>query len=117
MKPDPLKTIAFALGGAGVAKLLRAKPVMANFEKWGYPSWARPAVGAIEIGIAAAALAGYNDPPSRFVAGVGTLCTMAGAAATHKRAGDPVFEYIPVLALTAAGVAALAGPGKPSSTT
>jgi hypothetical protein len=107
MADKSLLAITIGLGAAGAGKLAGIQITKDNFAKWGYPKGARIAVGGIEVGIAAAALAAQKDPEARPVAAVGTLCAMSGALATHARAGDSPLEMIPAAALAAAGLAAL----------
>jgi peptidoglycan/LPS O-acetylase OafA/YrhL len=109
MRNDPLLFIGVGLGAAGTAKLAGANFTRANFERWGYPGPARFVVGGIEVGVAATALAALGDRQSRPVAALGTLCTMAGAIATHAHAGDSAPNYVPAAAFVAAAVAVLAG--------
>lgn len=103
----PLALIAAGLGAAGAAKLAGASFTADNFERWGYPDPARFVIGAIEVGVAAAALGGLRNPPARPVAAAGTLCSMAGALATHIRAGDSAPNFVPPLLLAAAAVSVL----------
>jgi uncharacterized membrane protein YphA (DoxX/SURF4 family) len=105
----PLQFIAFGLGASGTAKLAGAQLTKDNFARWGYPPQARIAVGAIEVGVAASALAAMRDPVARPVAALGTLCTMAGAIATHATAGDSAPNYVPTIPFLLAAVAVLAG--------
>ena len=110
--PDrSLIAISVGLGAAGAGKLAGAQLTKDNFAKWGYPKGARIAVGAIEVGIAGAALSAMKDPEARPVAAIGTMCAMSGALATHVRAGDSPLMMIPAGALLAAGLAALIGRG------
>ncbi len=107
MKRAPLALIAVGLGAAGTAKLAAAKFTKDNFDRWGYPDPARFVIGSIEVGVAAAAAAGLRSPEVRPVAAVGTLCAMAGALATHIRAGDSAPNYFPPMLLAAAGITVL----------
>ncbi len=104
-----LGLIGAGLGGAGVAKLASAQFTRDNFERWGYPDPARFVIGAIEVGVAGPALAGLRSPQARPVAAIGTLCAMAGALATHIRAGDSAPNYLPPTLLVAAAVGVLVG--------
>lgn len=51
----------------------------ARFAGWGYPPWARPAVGALEVAAALLLL----PPRTRRLAALALVGVMAGAAATH----------------------------------
>ncbi len=104
----PLVLIAVGLGGAGVAKLASTRFTVENFARWGYPEPSRHVIGAIEVGVAAA-VAALRSPGARPVAAVGTLCSMAGALATHLRAHDSAPNLIPPSLLAAAAVRVLAG--------
>jgi hypothetical protein len=109
VKVNPLALIGAGLGAAGTAKLAGVSFTKENFERWGYPAWSRIVVGAIEVGVAAAAFSGLRDPQARPVAALGTLCAMTGAIATHARAGDSAPNYAPPIGLAAAAVASLLG--------
>ena len=109
MADRSLIAISVGLGASGAGKLAGAPITKTNFAKWGYPKGARIVVGAIELGIAGAALAAMKDPEARPVAAVGTMCAMTGAIATHAKAGESPLMMIPAAALLAAGVAALIG--------
>jgi hypothetical protein len=103
----PLVLITVGLGAAGAVKLAGAQFTKDNFSRWGYPASARIAVGGIEVGVAAIGLSAFRSPESRPVAAVGTLCSMAGAAATHAHAGDSAQNYVPPALLAAAAIAVL----------
>lgn len=107
MTVNPLALIGVGLGAAGTAKLAGANFTKENFERWGYPAWSRTVVGAIEVGVAAAAISALRDPQARAVAALGTLCAMTCAIATHARAGDSAPNYLPPIGLAAAAAAAL----------
>jgi hypothetical protein len=109
MRISPLSSIAFGLGAAGAGKLAGVQITRDNFKRWGYPDAARIVVGGIEVGVAATALAARRDPGARAIAAVGTLLSMAGAGATHARAGDSLPNYVPVAGLAVAALAVLAG--------
>jgi hypothetical protein len=106
---QPLSIIAVGMGAAGSGKLAGVQITRDNFSRWGYPDFSRIVVGGIEVGIAATAVSALRDPESRPVAAVGTLLSMAGAIATHARAGDSAPNYVPAAALAAAALAVLAG--------
>jgi hypothetical protein len=101
----PIPYLAAILGAAGGAKLVGLKPLKANFAHWGYGHWTRRGVGAVELGIAAAAVRGLQDPILRKAAGGGTLLLMAGALRTHGRAGDAKANFIPPVLVALLGVA------------
>lgn len=103
-----LALIGAGLGAAGAAKLASTKFTRDNFARWGYPDPARFVIGAIEVGVAGAAIAGMRAREARPVAAIGTLCSMAGALATHIRAGDSAPNYVPPTLLAAAAVRVLA---------
>jgi DoxX-like family len=109
MRISPLTSIAVGLGAAGVGKLAGLQLVRDNFKRWGYPDASRVVVGGIEVGVAATAVAALRDPGARPVAAVGTLLSMAGAAATHAQAGESLPNYVPVAGLTVAALAVLVG--------
>lgn len=109
MADRSLTAIAVGLGAAGSGKLVGVPITKSNFAKWGYPKGARIAVGAAEIGVAGAALSAMKDPEARPVAALGTIGLMAGAVATHLRAGESPLMAVPAALLLVVGVAALAG--------
>lgn len=109
MSDRPLMLITAVLGAAGSGKLAGVQITRDNFERWGYSQPARIVVGGIEVGVAATGLAALRSPEARPVVAIGTLCTMAGAAATHARAGDAAYNYLPVALLVGAALAVLAG--------
>jgi hypothetical protein len=104
-----LGVIAAALGVAGGANLAGAEAVKREFEHFGYPEDVRVLVGAIEVGVAATACAGLLVPAAQRVAGVGALCAMAGAFASHTRVGDPLLKRTPAVVVAAAALVVLAG--------
>jgi hypothetical protein len=105
----PLVVIGVGFGATGTGKLAGAKVIKERFDRWGYPAWSRIVTGAVEVGIAATAIAALRDPQARPVAAAGTLFAMTGAIATHARAGDSAVNFVPAIGLAAAAVATLAG--------
>ncbi len=103
-----LALIGAGLGAAGAAKLASTKFTRDNFARWGCPDPARFVIGAIEVGVAGAAIAVVRAPEARPVATIGTLGSMAGALATHSRAGDSAHNDVPPALLAAAGAHVLA---------
>jgi hypothetical protein len=103
----PLALITVGLGAAGTGKLAGVQVTKDNFSRWGYPASARIVVGAIEVGVAAAGLSAFRSPEARPVAALGTLCSMAGAVATHAHAGDSAPNYVPPVVLAAAALVVL----------
>ena len=103
-----LGVIAAGLGFAGSAKLAGTEFTEKNFKRWGYPDPARFVIGAIEVGLAGAAVGAQRAPGARPVAATGTLCAMACALGTHIKARDTAPNYGPPILLTAAALIALA---------
>ncbi len=103
----PEVPIAAMIGAAGSAKLAGAEFTKQNFKRWGYADWWRPAIGAFEVGTAAAAIVGLKSPAARKAAAIGTLTTMGGAIATHTIHGEPKYNLIPPLLLAGLAVASL----------
>ncbi len=88
-----LMAIAFVIAGA--AKLLRAKPLVAQFQEFGLPRWSILAVGALEV-LGAAALF-FNA--TRFWAALGLIALMLGAIANHLKVRHPISKVVPALLL------------------
>jgi DoxX-like family len=107
MPDSPLLLIGAGLGATGVANLAGSPLIKREFERFGYPDSIRTVVGAIEVGVAATAVAGLRDTQARRIAALGTLASMTGAIATHRRVGDPAYRMVPALVLTAAALAVL----------
>jgi hypothetical protein len=103
----PELAIAAVIGISGTAKLAGAPFTKANFARWGYADWWRPAIGAVEVATALAALASRQNGLARRAAAVGTLSTMGGAIATHTMADEPTYNAIPALVLAALAAATL----------
>jgi putative oxidoreductase len=70
---------------AGAAKFPASSGWIRMFAAWGYPSWARQAIGAIEVLCGIALLV----PRARRPACAALLAVMAGAAVTHLTHGEP----------------------------
>ena len=103
----PQIPLAVMIGAAGTAKLAGAQFTRDNFKRWGYADWWRPAIGAVEVGTALAALAGLRSKPARQLAAAGALSTMGGAIATHSIAGDAVYNHFMAGSVAALGAATL----------
>ncbi len=103
----PEWAIAAVIGASGAAKLAGARFTRENFKRWGYADWWRPAIGAVEVGTAVAAVIGRQSSVARRAAAIGTLSTMGGAIATHTMADEPTYNVIPALALAGLAVATL----------
>jgi hypothetical protein len=103
--PEPL--IAVLMATAGAAKLAGTEVTRQNFHRWGYANWWRPAIGAVEVATAAAAVAGLRYRYARHLAAIGTLSTMGGAIATHTLSGDGAANLIPPVLLAGLAAASL----------
>ncbi|MEV6975163.1 DoxX family protein [Kitasatospora sp. NPDC093806] len=79
----------------------------AKFVEWGYPSWMRFVVGALE-GVAAALLV-IPDKRARFLGATTLMFVLTGAATTHIVNHDPAMEsWAAPVHLVIMGVLALA---------
>ncbi|MBJ7470403.1 MAG: DoxX family protein [Solirubrobacteraceae bacterium] len=102
---SPMETVllvilAAAFGGAGIAKLAGVKMMRDNFERWPTPAWSRYVVGAIEVGIAVAAVIGLSGSgDAQQLAALLALWVMVGAIVVHAMAGDKLQEVAPALVL------------------
>jgi putative oxidoreductase len=70
---------------AGASKFSASSTWTRMFANWGYPPWARLAVGAVEIACGVALLL----PRARRLACGALGVVMVGAAATHLAHGEP----------------------------
>jgi hypothetical protein len=102
-------SVLLALGflGLGGAKVLGVSQMADNARHLGYPLAAFKAVGAMEIGGAAGLLVGLYWPPLGIAASTGLLLLLAGAAASHLRAGDGIKEITPVALFAALLIVAI----------
>ena len=104
-----LVILAVAFAGAGLMKLVGAGPTVANFERWRTPTWSRPIVGAIEVGIAVAAVWGLlGSKAGEQLAGLLALWVMIGALVVHGMAGDKIKETAPAFVLLIVAIVLLA---------
>lgn len=78
----------------GTLKLTGAQPLVAEFAKWGYPTWFRLFVGVVEIGGAVLLL----FPRTVALGTIGLGILMFGCVFTHLKAGEGP-HAIPALVL------------------
>ena len=74
-----LLAIAFIMSGG--MKLTGPEEMVANFTRWGYPSWFMYAIGALEV----AGGIGLLIPSLAGLAATGLVVIMLGAVGTHLR--------------------------------
>jgi hypothetical protein len=103
----PQIPLAVMIGASGTAKLAGVKFTRDNFARWGYADWWRPAIGAVEVATALAALAGLKSHSARQLAAAGALSSMGGAIATHEIAGDAKYNHVIAGTVAALGAATL----------
>jgi hypothetical protein len=90
---------------AGSAKLAGARPLVADFARFGYPQWSCPAVGLVEVTGAALQLVRIVDKPGAGLTradltGAALLgLVMVGAVRSHIRCGDPMRKVASPLVL------------------
>ena len=87
------------VGGAGVAKFQVSDAWVRLFAGWGYPAWAVPLVGAVEI----VGVLGLLWPRAARWCALTLLAVMAGAfvtVLTHPGTHNPVNSLIHIIALT-----------------
>jgi hypothetical protein len=103
--------LAGACFAPSVAKLSAHPKMQASAGHFGIPWPQYRMIGVAEMLAGAGVIAGLFWPPIGIAAALGMIALLAGALATHRRAGDPIREAIPAvfsLVLCAAYVAALA---------
>lgn len=83
----------------GFAKLFRAPALVAEFERFGYPSWSRVTTGAAEVVGAALLLSGIAATGAGIAGAALLIVVMLGALGTHLRVGDRADKFAPVLLL------------------
>jgi uncharacterized membrane protein YphA (DoxX/SURF4 family) len=104
MKPQsvPVRVLvivlALAFAGAGIAKLLSAPMMVAEFALFGYPQWFLYVVGALEVLSAIFVLV----PRLRAVATGVVICIMVGAIFSHVTHGQFGMAIGPVILLVLA---------------
>lgn len=76
--------LALVFGRVGATKLSSSSAWTPLFARWGYPPFARPLVGAIEVSCAL----GLLVPRVRRFAAAVLVAIMAGAAVTHLMHGE-----------------------------
>ncbi len=95
-----LVILALGFGAAGTMKLAGVQPTRDNFDRWVVPAWSRPIVGAIELVIAGAAVAGiFGSEAGQQLAALLALWVMVGAIVVHAMAGDQPKEVAPAAVL------------------
>jgi hypothetical protein len=97
--------LSVMLVGSGVAKLVRAAPVVENLGKVGVPDAWFPPLAAAEILGAVGLLAGIAVPALGILAAIGVIAYFAGAIVFHVRANDT--QFAPPGAFVVLAVAAL----------
>jgi putative oxidoreductase len=90
--------LALAFAGAGIAKLLSAPMMVAEFALFGYPPWFLYVVGALEVLSAIFFLV----PRMRVVATAIVICIMVGAIFSHVAHGQFGMAIGPLLLLVLA---------------
>jgi len=88
---------SLAFAGAGIAKLLRVKPLVEQFHDFHLPLEIMYLIGVLEV-VGAVAL---WYPPLTFWAFAGLGCLMLGAIKSHILAKHPWKSLLPALALLA----------------
>lgn len=103
-----LAILVLGFAPAGVAKLAGIGGTRENFQRWVVPEWSRPIVGAVEIGIAIAAIAGiFGSGAGTQIAALLALWVMVGAVVVHAMAGDKVQQVAPAIVLLIAALLVL----------
>lgn len=103
-----LAILALGFLPAGIAKLAGIGGTRENFQRWVVPEWSRPVVGAIEIGIAIAAVAGiFGSDAGTQIAALLALWIMVGAVVVHAMAGDKIQHVAPAIVLLIAALLVL----------
>lgn len=102
-----LGLVGLAAGGTKVA----GRPTQVEeFERYGYPQWARMGTGAAELLAGVALLAAFLAPS--VLASLGSVLfgvVLLGAVVTHARLDDPTPKLaVPLALLVVAGVVAIA---------
>jgi hypothetical protein len=115
--PTMVLTVSLLLAAAcivpALAKLLGVPKMRASATRFGIP-WSRyRLIGVAELAAAAGVLAGVVARPLGIAAASGMALLLAGALATHRRAGDRPKEATPAFAalgLTAVYIAVAIAP-------
>ena len=103
-----LAILALGFLPAGAVKLAGVAGTRENFARWVVPEWSRPVVGAVEIGIAIAAVAGIlGSEAGTQIAALLALWVMVGAVVVHAMAGDKIQEVAPAIVLLVAALLVL----------
>lgn len=99
--------LAFALAGAGAAKLTKQRQMLDSAEYLGYTPQAFQAIGALEIAAAAGLFLGRRKPRLGAASALGASAVLGGVVVEHVRHGDGPEAFGPpallgALALTTA---------------
>jgi putative oxidoreductase len=105
--------LAVAFLAVGLTKLRPNGPLIQEFQRFGYPSWACHAVGVCELTGAVLLTVSMLDTGHAGASGAVLLAViMVGAIATHLRTGDGAAKLAPsaiLLVLLAIDVGLIAG--------
>lgn len=99
--------LALAFFGSGAPKIIGAKAIVANFQRWRFPRWFVTVTGLVEWIGSIGLVVGIRYPLIAVLAGVWLTITMISAVNTHLfRAHEPFSHAIPpaVLALLSIAV-------------
>lgn len=76
-----------------------ARSISEEFRRYGFPDWARVAVGSTKLVLAAALLVGVVYAQVALPAALLMSVLMVGAVAAHLRVGDPWVKSVPALGM------------------
>ena len=101
--------VALVMLASGVPKALGQKSAIDRVVALNYSATAGRTIGCVEALGAIGLIAGFIWPVVGLIAAVGSAMLMAGAAASHLRAGDTIVRALPavVVGLVAVAVAVL----------
>jgi DoxX-like protein len=95
---------ALALGGTGLADLLRVPVIMEGLAHHGYPTYFATILGTWEL-LGAAAIVAPELPRVKEWAYAGMFFALSGAALSHAASGDPMGKVlVPLVVLGAVAV-------------
>ena len=91
--------LALVLLGSGGSKLVRARPVVANFARMGIGLGLLPVLGTIELVLAGGLLIGFGVPIIGELAALGVIVFMIGAVSVHLALRDARTGPVPAVVL------------------